>query len=108
MIKDGTNYPAYATSAAPWSDNDVIGIALDADAGTLHFYHNGVDLGEVDNVLGSLTSMSSDLSSGDEWHVALGDATGGNNGGVFKLLLTLIPNPISSFLMQSANPLTAQ
>ena len=107
VIKDGTNYPAYATSAAPWSDNDVIGIALDADAGTLHFYHNGVDLGEVDNVLGSLTSMSSDLSSGDEWHVALGDATGGNNGGVFKLLRAEeaeYPTPVGYSYWSSTTP----
>ena len=83
-------FPTYAVSKAAWSVDDVIGVALDADAGTMRFYHNGVDQGEVDSALTSVYpsgGMSSELSSGEEWHLALGDAISyGTNGGVFKLL----------------------
>ena len=43
-IYDGSAAPTYAST---YSTNDIIGCALDLDAGTLHFYKNGVDQGEA-------------------------------------------------------------
>jgi hypothetical protein len=43
-IYDGSGAPTYAST---YSTNDLIGCALDLDAGTLHFYKNGVDQGQA-------------------------------------------------------------
>ena len=43
-IYDGSAAPTYGST---YSTNDLIGCALDLDAGTLHFYKNGVDQGEA-------------------------------------------------------------
>jgi hypothetical protein len=57
-----TNSGAYGAS---YTDNDVIGIALDLDAGTLTFYKNGASQGTA---FSGLTG---------EWVFCVGDASGG-------------------------------
>ena len=57
-----TNNGAYGAS---YADNDVIGIALDLDAGTLAFYKNGVSQGTA---FSGLTG---------EWVFGVGDGSGG-------------------------------
>jgi hypothetical protein len=41
----GSNGGSFITYGASWQTGDIIGIALDCDAGTLVFYKNGVSLG---------------------------------------------------------------
>jgi hypothetical protein len=57
-----TNDGAYGAS---YTDNDVIGVALDLDAGTLTFFKNGVSQGQA---YSGLTG---------EWLFGVGDASGG-------------------------------
>lgn len=42
---NGTKYPSYDPYGAKWNVNEVIGVALDSDNGTLEFYKNGVSIG---------------------------------------------------------------
>ena len=46
---NGNKYVAGVSTSYgdPYTTNDVIGMAYDADAGTLHFYKNGADQGEI-------------------------------------------------------------
>jgi hypothetical protein len=68
---DGTKYTNASASSygASYTTGDVIGIAFDADAGTLAFYKNGVSQG---------TAYSS-LTSGPYYFAAQGRTTGGSN-----------------------------
>jgi hypothetical protein len=43
--KSNRNVPANTSYGASWTTNDVIGVALDMDAGTLTFYKNGTSQG---------------------------------------------------------------
>ncbi len=43
---DGNKYPSIESYGAAYTNGDVIGIALDMDAGTLTFYKNGVSQGQ--------------------------------------------------------------
>jgi hypothetical protein len=59
------NNSSFVSYGATWTTNDVIGVALDLDAGTLVFYKNGVSQGTAATGLsGTFTPILSDLESG--------------------------------------------
>lgn len=58
------NNGSFVSYGATWTTNDVIGVALDLDAGTLVFYKNGVSQGTAATGLsGTFTPALSDLES---------------------------------------------
>ena len=61
---------AYATS---WSAGNVIGVALDMDAGTIKFFKNNTDLGQAySGITGTQYAMCSCNASGSDFSVNFG------------------------------------
>merc|ERR1719499_1690960 len=78
-----TPYPSYTSATSGrWSQGDVIGIAFDAEAGTLEYYVNGVGQGEAQ-------VFFPDFQFAGEWHVSIRDGTNSPNG----IVLTLLREP---------------
>ena len=65
---DGKKYPGAASYGATYTTGDVIGVAVDVDAGTLVYYKNGVSQG----------TAFTDLA-GSTWFPALGDQSSAGN-----------------------------
>jgi hypothetical protein len=62
---NGKRYPADTAYGATYTNNDVIGVALNLDAGTLAFYKNGVSQGTaLTGLSGSLTPYLDTLAYG--------------------------------------------
>jgi hypothetical protein len=55
---NGNKYPENTSYGSSWAINDVIGIALDLDNGTLTFYKNGISLGISHTNIKSLTEVA--------------------------------------------------
>ena len=62
----GTKYVDGSSSAygATWTTNDVIGVAVDADADTVTFYKNNVSQGSISHATSGLFPACSDFSGG--------------------------------------------